>query len=137
MLRYVELKTNQSHQGPAWIARVHLSRSGTTVYFGAKALKRGSGASANHFDVETGEQYWVSGVKKDGSDRHWAGSGKVFIEASAVSEYLAAIGADLLDLAHLEIIPDLPAPDPSRFHHLENETLQARLHRRDGKKRSG
>ena len=30
--------------------------------------------------METGESYWVSGVKKDGQDRHWAGSGKVLIE---------------------------------------------------------
>jgi hypothetical protein len=25
----------------------------------------------------TGEEYWVSGVKEDGTDRHWAGSGPV------------------------------------------------------------
>src|SRR4051794_22877940 len=98
ILKYVELKTGQADKGPAWIARVTLSRSGTTVYFNGKALRRArkGGVSGNHFDVETGEEYWVSGVKKDGTDRHWAGSGKVAIEASVVREYLDIIGADVL-----------------------------------------
>ena len=43
--------------------------------------------------METGESFWVSGVKKNGEDRHWAGSGKVLIEAAAVSDYLKTINA--------------------------------------------
>jgi hypothetical protein len=31
--------------------------------------------------METGESFWVSGVKKNGQDRHWAGFGKVMVEA--------------------------------------------------------
>jgi hypothetical protein len=59
--------------------------------FNGKALPRArkGGISGNHFDVETGEEYRVSGVKKDGTDRHWAGAGKVASEASAVANYLA------------------------------------------------
>jgi hypothetical protein len=99
MLRYIELKTGHSDNGPAWIAHVKLSKSGRTVYFNARALKRatGGGASGNHFDVQTGEEYWVSGVKKSGLDRHWAGSGIVSIEAAAVAEYLRLTGAGELD----------------------------------------
>ena len=93
-LKYIELKTRQSDKGPAWIAHVTMSRSGTTVYFHGKALRRGGGVSGNHFDVETGDEYCVSGVKKDGTDRHWAGSGKVAIEASVVRAYLDATGAN-------------------------------------------
>src|ERR1043166_1549161 len=90
LLRYIELKTGHAHKGPAWIARVETSRSGRTIYFCGRALKRatGGGIEGNHFDLETGEEYWVSGVKKDGTDRHWIGSGKISIERSAVQEYL-------------------------------------------------
>jgi hypothetical protein len=34
-----------------------------------------------------GIEYWVSGPKKNGRDRHWAGSGPVTIEADVVDEY--------------------------------------------------
>lgn len=100
-LKYIELKTGQEHRGPAWIARVTTSRSGTTVYFNGKALKQGRRISGNHFDASTGKEYWVSGIKKDGSDRHWAGAGKVSIEKSAVDEYLDVIGATELDRSRI------------------------------------
>ena len=89
VLKYIELKSGYSDNGPAWIARVGVSKSGRTLYFNGKPLKRGQGISANRYDLETGEEYWVSNVKKDGSDRHWAGSGRVSVEASAVADYLA------------------------------------------------
>jgi hypothetical protein len=37
--------------------------------------------------VETGEEYWVSGVKRNGEDRHWAGSGPVVVDDDAREEY--------------------------------------------------
>jgi hypothetical protein len=125
MLKYIELKTNQEDKGPAWIARVKLSRSRTTVYFNGKALRRARRGSVegNHFDVETGEEYWVSGVKKDGTDRHWAGSGKVAIEASAVREYLEITGAAALDESRLLVVPDLLETDVRKRHDVENEPL--------------
>ena len=125
MLKYVELKTGFSDNGPAWVARVTVSRSGRTVYFNGRALKRigKSGVAGNHRDLETGEEYWVSGVKRDGRDRHWAGSGKVSIEASAVPEYLATVGRTQLDTTRFVIIPDLPATHPARFAALEHETF--------------
>ena len=33
MLRYIELKTGHDDNGPAWIARVKLSKSKRTIYF--------------------------------------------------------------------------------------------------------
>jgi len=125
VLRYIELKTGYSDNGPAWIARVKVSKSGRTVYFNGKALKRatGGGVSGNHFDIETRDEYWVSGVKKDGRDRHWAGSGLVSIESSAVTEYLQTIGAAELDPARFRVIPDLPEPNPALFVAVENRRL--------------
>ncbi len=75
MLKYIEQKTGYADNGPAWIARVTLSKSGQTIYFNGKALKRkrSGGGSGNYFEIGTGEEYWVSGVKKRGVNRHWAG----------------------------------------------------------------
>ena len=47
--------------------------------------------------METGESFWVSGVKENGEDRHWAGSGN-----AALSEYLKTIKASL-DTSRCEV----------------------------------
>ncbi len=112
MLRYVELKSGFNDNGPAWIAHVTLSRSGRTVYFNGLALMRGNGgAFSNHFDFASRDHYWISGIKKDGFDRHWAGSGKVMIEETTVAEYLSITGAKELDRSKFSVIPPLPPTD--------------------------
>jgi hypothetical protein len=123
VLKYLELKSGYSDDGPAWIAKVGVSKSGRTLYFNGKALKRRNGVAGNHFDLETGEEWWISSVKKNGSDRHSAGSGKVSIEFGVIEEYLAAMGVSELDRSRFEIIPDLKPTDPSVFYDLENERL--------------
>jgi hypothetical protein len=40
-IRYVELKTGYSDDGPAWIGKVKLSKSGQTIYFNDKAFRKG------------------------------------------------------------------------------------------------
>lgn len=50
-------------------------------------LSGGGGDGGNHFDAETGEEWWVSGVKKNRQDRHPAGTGVVDIDDDAVEEY--------------------------------------------------
>lgn len=126
MLRYIELKSGHNGNGPAWIARVKVSRSGRTVYFNGKALKRasGGGIAGNHYDIENGQEYWISGIKKNGLDRHWAGSGLVAIEAAAVLEYLRLIGATQLDRSKFKVVENLEEPDPSKFYDLENQRLE-------------
>lgn len=128
MLRYIELKSGHNDNGPAWIARVKVSRSGRTVYFNGKALKRASGGGivGNHYDIENGQEYWISGIKKNGLDRHWAGSGLVAIEAAVVPEYLRLVGATQLDHSRFKVIEDFEEPDPSKFHDLENKRLGPR-----------
>ena len=123
MLKYIELKSGYDDNGPAWIARVEVSRSGRTVYFNGKALKRasGGGSAGNHYDIDSGQEYWVSGIKKNGLDRHWAGSGLVAIEASAVAEYLRLAEVTQLDRSRFKVIDDLEEPDPAKFHDLENK----------------
>ena len=40
ILRYVELKSGYSDNGPAWIGYVQMSRTAETVYFNGRALRR-------------------------------------------------------------------------------------------------
>lgn len=91
---YVELKTGQNDRGPAWIGRVRFSKSGRTIYYRGLELQslRGSGVGANYYDVGSDDEYWVSGVKKNGEDRHWAGSGSVHIDEDVRDEYEQIVG---------------------------------------------
>ena len=86
---YVELKSDHGDNGPAWIGRVKFSKTGRTIYYRGLTLQRGNVIGGNHFDVETGNEYWVSGIKKNGQDRHNAGSGPVEIDEDVREEYLS------------------------------------------------
>ena len=90
-IMYVELKSDLDDSGPAWIGRVRLSKTGQTVYYRGLTLARRQGAAGNHVDVATGNEYWVSGVKKDGTDRHWAGHGPVNVDSDVLDEYLEVV----------------------------------------------
>ena len=124
-IMYIELKSGYGDNGPAWIGKASFSKSGQTVYFNGKALKRsgGQGLQGNHYDLETGQEYWVSGVKKDGTDRHWAGSGKIKIDARVVDEYLALVSKDQLDSSKFVICTDIVDTDIERLHDIENKSL--------------
>ena len=125
-LRYVELKSGYDDNGPAWIGYVILSKTGRTVYFNGRALTKLKGqrrgeSGGNYRDMETGEFFWVSGVKKDGKDRHSAGSGKVMVEAAAVAEYLEVTGAGALDRSRYELTHSIVQTDIKRFEALANQ----------------
>lgn len=108
---YVELKTGYSDNGPAWIGTGFFNRTGRTIYFNGQILKRSSaGGSGNHYDLETGDEYWISGVKKRGADRHWAGAGKIEIDAGVVDEYLrlrdlSTLPSNQYTVVHLNNVP--------------------------------
>lgn len=88
-LMYIELKSGYSDDGPAWIGYVKMSKSKRTIYFNDHAFQKSIGNYSNYIDIETGEAYWISGLKKRESNRHWAGHGKIMIDRRAVGEYLA------------------------------------------------
>lgn len=102
-LLYVELKTGYSSNGPAWIGRGQFSKTGRTIYFNGKAFEGGR-IGGIHSELLTGDQYWISGVKKDMTDRHWTGSGKIFIDKSVLSEYLAYVGLNQLPGSRYETV---------------------------------
>jgi hypothetical protein len=85
---YVELKTGFSDNGPAWIGKVRFSKTGRTAYYTGHNLRRYNGVLGNYIDSETREEYWIPGVKRDGTDRHWAGAGPVDIDGDVRNEYL-------------------------------------------------
>lgn len=57
-------------RGPARIGRVTFSKSGKSLYYRGKTFQslKGSGFKANYFDIETLDQYWISGPKRNGAD---------------------------------------------------------------------
>ena len=95
-LKYIELKTGYADNGPAWIGKVKISRTGTTLYFNDHAFQKYNGISGNYVDIESGEEYWISGVKKDG---------KVMIDPKIVDDYLKFIGQEKLDPSQYTVIP--------------------------------
>lgn len=86
-IMYVECKTARDDRGGARIRRVSFSKTGRTIRCGGLELRRGAGAGGNYHDALSGLDYWVSGSKKNGPDRHWAGVGPVFIDEDAADEY--------------------------------------------------
>jgi hypothetical protein len=87
-MMYVELKSGHSDNGPAWIGRVTFSKSGRSIFYRNRELIRvKGGVSGNYMDVQTREEFWVSGVKSNGSNRHSAGSGPVQIDDDVRAEY--------------------------------------------------
>ena len=121
IVKYIEHKPSEhTDAAPAWIAHVWPSSSGKTLYFNDMALKLSSGRDSNHFDLVTGEDYWVTGVKKKGSNRHWGRGAPIHIEQSLVDWYHGYAEQD--HSVKLIVVPDMPQPDFAKFHAIENET---------------
>ncbi|WP_218699267.1 hypothetical protein [Olleya sp. HaHaR_3_96] len=125
-LKYIELKSGFSDNGNAWIGLVSFSKSGKTVYFNGKAFQtsNGTGVSGNYFDLESGDEYWISGVKKDMSDRHQFGGGKIFVEKRILNDYLQVIGRTELPKSGFELTEVDTEKPIERINELENSQLE-------------
>jgi hypothetical protein len=82
---YIENK--QDLNGPARIGRVRFSKTGKTIYYAGKTFKRIQGYKANYVEVESGEEYWISGPKKDGGDRLSTSNLPIEIDEDVRREY--------------------------------------------------
>ena len=71
---FLECKTGEA-AGLARIGRVRFSKTGRTIYYGGRALRAsaGQGIRGNYADIETGDEWWVSGPKKRGGDTLFGG----------------------------------------------------------------
>jgi hypothetical protein len=88
-IMYIERKSGGNDCGPARIGLVTFSKTGRTIYYLGQSFQscNGQGISGNYFDVESGVEYWISGPKKNGQDRHWAGSGPIEIDDDVIEAY--------------------------------------------------
>lgn len=122
-LMYVELKSGHGDSGPAWIGIAHFSKTGQTVYFNGSAFKKGHGISGNYFEISTGDEYWISGVKKEGTNRHWAGGGVIMIDESCVQEYLLLVGYKSLSPKDYQIVKLINKPIKEEVAEYENQRV--------------
>jgi hypothetical protein len=91
-IMYIEYK-GEGLTGEARIGRVTFSKTRKSVHYNGKTFQtlNGSGFKANYFDVNTGEHYWISGCKKDGSDRLYAERTPIYIDEDVRVEYWTEI----------------------------------------------
>jgi len=89
---WVERKTKGGGLvGPAHIGWVEASKSGKSLrYRGQLFLSlKGSGFKSYYISEETGDEYWISGCRKDGCDALY--STKAVIDEDAAKEYWGTI----------------------------------------------
>lgn len=60
-------------------------------YAGKEFLKTKSGFKHNCIEIESGEEYWISACKKDGSDRLYGAKKPVYIDEDVREEYWTTI----------------------------------------------
>lgn len=89
---YIECKAD-GLSGPARIGLVRFSKTGRSLYYGGKTFRSldGAGFKSNFYDVETGEEYWISGPRKDGRDRLYGERVPVEVDEDVREEYWRAI----------------------------------------------
>ena len=89
---YIENKSN-GLSGPARIGRVRFSKAGKTIYYGDKTFQslKGRGFKANYYEVESREEYWISGPHRDGQDRLYGERLPIEIDEDVRAEYWTKI----------------------------------------------
>ncbi len=99
---------------PAWIGNAFFSKSGRTMYFNGKAFKNGQ-------EIISGDIYWISGVKKDMTDRLFDRTRKIQIDQSVVDEYLKIVGLSELPKSKFEVVTLNNDPPVQEIKEIENE----------------
>jgi hypothetical protein len=93
---FVQLKTGfDTDRGPSWICWVDFNKTWKTARFHGKELRRWQSSDANFTDVETGEDYWISGPKRDRTDLRY-GPGRPTVDDDARSAYDAFLSGEPL-----------------------------------------
>lgn len=88
---YIESKA-EGLSGPAQIGRVTFNRTGRTLYHKGQSFYRIQGFKANYRETQTGDEYWISGPRRDGLDRLYGKSALVVrIDEDVREEYWTEI----------------------------------------------
>ena len=83
---YIENKVD-GIVGPARIGWVNVRDRGKRLDYGEQTFRtlRGAGFKSNYYDVQTHEEYWISGCHKDGRDALYGTIAE--IDEDALEEY--------------------------------------------------
>lgn len=84
------------------------------MYFNGKAFKNGQ-------EIISGDIYWISGVKKDMTDRLFDRTRKIQIDQSVVDEYLEIVGLSELPKSRFEVVTLNNDPPVQEIKEIENE----------------
>ena len=82
---YIERKADDL-VGPARIGWVTFNRTGATIYYDGKSFRKFEGFKSNYKD-EAGDDYWISGPKRNGEDRLYPSNLPIEIDENAREEY--------------------------------------------------
>ena len=87
-IMYIERKAGNL-TGSARIGRVAFSKTGRTLYYQGRSFKslKGAGFKSNYYEVESEEDFWISGPRKDGADRLYGERVPVEIDEDVRVEY--------------------------------------------------
>jgi hypothetical protein len=93
---FVQLKSgHNTDQGPSWIAWVDFNTSWATARVHGRVLHRTKSFDGNFRDVDTREEFWLSGPKRDRTDTHY-GPATTQVDEDACEAYEAFLaGASL------------------------------------------
>lgn len=86
---YVENKDGLIDGIAARAGWVEFSKTGRTVYYRGLSLAavKGGGVRGNFICEETGQEFWVSGIKKRGSNAHPSETVSFAVDEDAKEEY--------------------------------------------------
>ena len=87
-IMYIECKAG-GLTGDAVIGRVTFSKTGKTIYYKDKKFQtlKGRGFKSNYCEVVSGDDYWISGPKKNGDDRLYGERIPTLIDEDIREEY--------------------------------------------------
>lgn len=85
---YLENKS-EGLVGEARIGKVRFSKTKKSIYYKDMVFRtlKGTGFKSNYYDIETEDEYWISGCKKDGKDRLYGERLPIYIDEDIQEEY--------------------------------------------------
>lgn len=93
-IMYIENKAyNGGILGRARIGRVYFSKSGKTLYYKGLRFKslKGLGFKSNYYEINSHDEYWISGPRKDRNDGLYGGDNNAVIDDDVAEEYWNSI----------------------------------------------